>query len=260
MTQKNHRTSALITIALSLFFCASHPVYAVDDDALHIPQIQWPSDGPLGRFDRAALQRGFQVYLEVCSACHSLRYLRYQDLEDIGYSKEDVAQIAGEFSVQDGPDDEGQMYQRKARGLDFFVEPFANEQAARAANGGAYPPDLSLITLSRRNADNYMVALLKGYREPPPGFSMVEGKYYNVHYPGRQIGMPPPLYNDIVTYEDGSLASIDQMSEDVTQFLIWAADPSMEERKRLGIQVFIFLLFLSILMVAAKKCIWSDKT
>ena len=233
------------------------PVYAQGQGSIPIPAQYWSFESPLGKFDRSALQRGLQIYIEICASCHSLRHLRYQDLEFLGYSKEDVKRIAQDYQVQDGPDDEGQMYQRPAMPQDFFVEPFANEQAARAANGGAYPPDLSLIALSRRNALNYLAAMLQGYREPPPGLRLHEGKYYNIHFPGKQIGMPPPLLDDIIEYEDGTLASVEQMALDITTFLAWTAEPKAEKRKSIGLQVIIFLLFLMLLMMASKKRIWK---
>ena len=219
----------------------------------------WSFDGIAGTYDRTALRRGLQVYLEVCTSCHSLNLVAYRHLGGVGFAAEEIKAIAAEFEVEDGPDEEGEMFSRAARPTDYFPAPFANEQEARAANAGALPPDLSVITKARKGGANYVHALLTGYREEAPdGFELMEGMSYNDYFPGRQIAMPPPLAEDGVEYADGTKASVEQMSADVTLFLEWAGEPTMEDRKRLGIKVLLFLLVLTAMLYALKRKIWSD--
>ncbi|MCH7538895.1 MAG: cytochrome c1 [Proteobacteria bacterium] len=223
------------------------------------PAREWTFQGIFGTFDRAAAQRGLQVYREGCAACHSLDLLYYRNLEALGYGEEEIQAIAAEHEVTDGPDEEGEMFERPARPSDRFVAPFPNPQAARAANNGALPPDLSLITKARAGGPDYLFALLTGYQEEPPeGVEFVEGMYYNEYFPGRQIAMPPPLFDDAVEYADGTPATVEQMARDVVTFLSWAAEPEMEERKRLGIKVILFLVVLTGLFYAVKRKVWSD--
>ncbi|MDP6571974.1 MAG: cytochrome c1 [Rhodospirillales bacterium] len=219
----------------------------------------WSFDGVTGTYDRNALRRGLQVYLEVCASCHSLNLVAYRHLGGVGFSAEEIKAIAAEFEVEDGPNEEGEMFTRPARATDPFPQPFANDQEARAANSGALPPDLSVINKARKGGANYMYALLTGYREEAPqGFEMMEGMSYNDYFPGHQIAMPPPLVEDGVEYADGTKASVEQMSADVTIFLEWAGEPGMEDRKRLGIKVLLFLLVLTAMLFALKRKIWAD--
>lgn len=220
--------------------------------------ISWPFDGVFGYFDKQAAQRGFQVYKEVCQVCHSLKHLEYRNLEDIGFSKEEVKAIAAENNVSDGPNEKGEMFERPARPHDKFISPYPNEQAARAANGGAYPPDLSLIINARPSGANYVYSILTGYlSSPPKNFKLTSGMHYNPYFSGRQILMPPPLSDGLITYSDGTEASIDQMAKDVVVFLQWAAEPEMEKRKLMGIKVILYLIGLTILFYFAKRRIWS---
>ena len=228
--------------------------------ATEMPEIEnrsWSFDGIFGQFDRAAQQRGYQVYNEVCSGCHGLRLLTYRNLAALGYSEDDIKAFAAEYEVTDGPDDEGEMYQREALPSDHFVSPFANDNAARAANNGALPPDLSLMVKARKNGANYLYALLTGYGDAPDGGELPDGLYYNAAFPGHQIAMLPPLDDDAVEYADGTPATVDQMASDLTTFLAWAASPEMEERKRLGLKVMLFLLVLTALLAAVKRKVWS---
>lgn len=219
----------------------------------------WSFGGIFGTFDRATLRRGVQVYTEVCASCHSLKLVAYRNLGDVGYSADEVKAIAAEFEVTDGPNNDGDMFTRPALPADRFVAPFENDKAARAANNGALPPDLSLITKARKGGSDYIYALLSRYaEEPPAGFELSDGMYYNEVFPGHQIAMSPPLGEDAVEYTDGTKATTAQMSKDVTTFLVWAAEPEMEERKRLGIKVMLFLLVLTGLLYALKRKIWSD--
>ena len=205
------------------------------------------------------MQRGFQVYKEVCAACHAMKQIRYRNLEGIGLSAAEIAAIAKEYEVTDGPNDEGEMFQRPARASDRFKSPFANELAARAANGGAYPLDLSLIAKNRAGGENYIYALLIGYRDnPPPGVTLGDGMYYNDWFGGHQIAMAPPLSADRVTYADGTPATLEQHARDVSTFLAWAASPHLEARNSLGVKVMLFLFILTGLLYATKRKIWRN--
>lgn len=227
--------------------------------AQHPKQLQWNFDGFFGSIDRQSAQRGFQVYKEVCSSCHSLSLVAYRNLEEIGFSSDEVKQIAAEYEVTDGPNDDGEMFERPALPQDRFVGPFANEKAARASNGGALPPDLSLIVKARHDGPNYIYSLLTGYEEAPEHFEMAEGKYYNPYFEGRQISMPSPINDDgQLEYEDGTYPSKEQMVIDVVNFLQWAAEPETEVRKKMGVRTMLFLLILFALLIAAKKAVWRD--
>ena len=225
-------------------------------EKLDYPKLDWSFLGLTGTFDRASQQRGLQVYKEVCSGCHGLRLLAYRNLKAIGYNDDEIKAFASENSV-DSFNEDGDVVEREARPSDKFVSPYPNEQAARAANGGAYPPDLSLIIKARSDGANYLHALLTGYIDAPAEKKVPDGMYFNKYYPGKLIGMPQPLYEDGVEYADGTKATPDQMAKDVTAFLAWASEPEMEDRKRLGISVILFLLVLTILSYLAMKQIWA---
>lgn len=232
---------------------------ALASEAAVPPSEHWSFQGVFGTYDRGALQRGFQVYREVCHSCHALSLVAYRNLEAIGLPPDQVKAIAAEYEVEAGPNDDGDMFMRPALPSDRFVPPFPNEQAARAANGGAYPPDLSLITKARLHGVNYVHALLLGYKDPAPeGAHLLEGMYYNTYFPGNQIGMPPPLVDGRVDYPDGTEATMDQMARDVGTFLSWAAEPELEMRKRIGVSTLLFLIVLTGLLYALKREIWSD--
>ncbi len=220
-------------------------------------QIAWPFDGVTGSFDRQAIQRGFQVYKEVCSACHGLKRVAFRSLQDVGFSEAEVKALAAEYTYMT-LNDEGEEVERPGKPSDKFPSPFANELAARAANNGMYPPDLSLIVKARAGGANYIYSLLTGYSDAPEGVDVPEGMHYNPYFEGRKIAMAPPLSADIVSYEDGTEASVDQLARDVVIFLQWAAEPEMEQRKAMGIKVLIFLAVMSILFYIAKKRIWRD--
>lgn len=220
--------------------------------------IDWPQQGVFGTFNRSAVQRGFQVFSGVCSSCHSVKYLAFRNLEALGYNDDEVAAIAAEHEVTDGPDESGDMFERPAVASDHMPGPFANEEAARAANGGALPPDLSLIVKARAGGADYLYSLLVGYEEPPEGVEVPAGMNYNAYFPGHQIAMAQPLYEDSVEYQDGTQATIPQMASDVTQFLAWVAEPTMEQRKVTGITAMLFLLVLAILFYAYKRRLWAD--
>jgi cytochrome c1 len=218
---------------------------------------EWSFDGVLGKFDKQQVQRGFQVYKEVCASCHSLDYLSFRNLADIGYSEDQVKVIAAEYQVTDGPDENGDMFQRPGRPTDRIPKPFANEQLARASNGGALPPDLSLMTKARMDGPNYVYSLMLGYTEPPAKFELMPGMSYNAYFPGHQIGMPQQITDDRVTYADGTKASAQQIAADVTAFLHWAAEPKLEVRHATGIRVMLFALLFTVLAFLFKRRLWA---
>lgn len=227
--------------------------------ALHPQKLKWEFEGFFGRFDKASIQRGYQVYKEVCSACHSLKFMSYRNLQDIGFSEDEVKYIASEYLVTDGPNDDGEMFDRPGLPSDKFVSPYPNEQSARSANGGAYPPDLSLIIKARHDGPNYVYSLLNGYREAPEGFELASGKNYNLYFEGRQISMPSPINEDNqIEYKDGTVATKEQMIIDVINFLQYASEPETEHRKKMGIRTMIFLSILLVLLVLAKRAIWKN--
>lgn len=225
-------------------------------DLLH---KDWPHDGPFGEFDKAAAQRGLQVYREVCAGCHSLNFIAFRNFADLGFGEEEIKAIAAEYDVTDGPDEEGEMFERPGMPSDRFPAPFANDNAARAANGGALPPDLSLITKARADGVNYLYSLLQGYEEQPADFELGEGMSYNAYFGGHQIAMAQPLDEDAVEYSDGTKATLEQMSNDVSTFLTWTAEPKLEERKGTGLKAMMFLIILTGLFYATKRKIWADQ-
>jgi ubiquinol-cytochrome c reductase cytochrome c1 subunit len=242
-------------VAVSLF---GGQAFAAET-AEHPKSEHWSFDGMFGHYERESLQRGLQVYKEVCSACHGLRLVAFRTLMDLGYSEAEVKAFAAQYEVQNqDPNDEGEMYMRPATPADHFVSPFPNEQAARAANGGAYPPDLSLIIKAREDGPNYVYSILTGYAEPPAGLEKSDTQYFNPYFPGHLIGMPPPLSEDAVTYADGTKATVDQMAHDVVNFLTWASQPKLEKQKSTGLKVMLFLIVMTGVLIAVKKKIWSD--
>ncbi len=220
----------------------------------------WSFKGITGTFDRAALQRGYQVYSEVCASCHSMRLLSYRNLGEEGgpeFSLEQVKAIAANFEVEDGPNEEGEMFTRPARPSDRFVSPYPNIQAATAANGGAYPPDMSVLVKSRKGGADYIYSILMGYEEPPSNIKLDEGVYYNKYMEGKKIKMSNPLSDGIVTYADGTNSTEAQMARDVTTFLTWSAEPTLEARHKMGVKVIIFLIIFTILIYLSMKRLWS---
>ena len=243
-------------IIVFLSFCSFSSLYA-SEEAKIPPQEPWSFSNPIvGKFDRASLQRGFQVYKEVCAACHSAKRLSYRHLFDIGLSKETLKALAMEQEVIDGVDDEGEPKKRLGKISDPLPRPYKNIQQARAANNGAAPPDLSLITKARKHGADYIYHLLTGYQKPPENVHVGEGRYYNPYFPGGQISMAPPLSDQLVTYQDGTPGTIQQMAKDVVTFLSWASDPIMEKRRTTGIYVVLFLILFTILLFLLKVKIW----
>ena len=223
-------------------------------------KVDWSFKGLTGTFDRASLQRGFQVYKEVCSSCHSMQYLSYRNLGEPGgpeFSEQEVKAIAASFEIDDGPDSQGEMFTRPGRPSDKFKNPYPNVQAAIAANGGAYPPDMSVLVKARKGGANYIYSVLVGYEDPPSGVTLDEGVYYNKYMIGNKIKMPNNLIDGLVEYADGTDSTVDQMAKDVTTFLAWAAEPELEERHKTGIKVILYLVLLTILVYLSMKKIWS---
>ena len=279
-TQRTMRSMAGAVAAL-LFAVATMfapGAAAQGDQEIHIEPQSWSFAGIFGTFDRGALQRGFQVYVEVCSTCHSMDYLYYRNLGEPGgpgFTEAEVAAIAAAFQVPDGPDETGAMFERPALPRDHFAAPYANDEEARSVNGGALPPDLSVITKARgiergfpwwfidlftgyqEQGADYVYAILTGYDEAPEGMTMQAGMSYNRHFPGHQIAMPAPLADGQVAYADGTEATVARMARDVSTFLMWAAEPTLEVRKRIGFQVMIFLAVFAVLLYLTKQKIWA---
>ena len=236
----------------------SKPIVA--EETVEPLKLDWSFKGLTGKFERPSLQRGFQVYKEVCSSCHSMQYLSYRNLGEEGgpeFSIEEVKAIAASVEIEDGPDSEGEMFTRPGRPSDRFLSPYPNVNASMAANGGAYPPDMSVLVKARPGGSNYIYSILMGYEEKPEGFILDEGVYYNKYMPGNKIKMSNPLSDGIVEYTDGTEASVNQMAKDVTTFLTWAAEPELEARHKTGIKVMVYLILLSILVFFSMKRIWS---
>ena len=247
-------------ILLIIFITASSSSAYSEESKADFIKTDWSFKGVFGTFDRASLQRGYQVYQEVCSGCHSVQHLSYRNLSEKGgpeFSPEEAKAIAGQFEVTDGPNEDGEMFTRPARLSDAFVSPFPNKKAAAAANGGAYPPDMSVLTKARIGGADYIYSLLMGYEEPPEGYELDDGVYYNKYMPGHKIKMSEPIYDGVVEYEDGTKATKDQISKDITTFLVWAADPHLEARHRMGFKVFFFLIILLTLVYLSKQKVWS---
>jgi ubiquinol-cytochrome c reductase cytochrome c1 subunit len=255
----------LVSGAIALAALTAGAVAIAAESEVHPKHMHWHFQGPFGTYDRAAAQRGFQVYKEVCAACHSLSLLSYRNLTELGLTENQVKGIAAEFQVPDLSDD-GQPIERPARPSDRFKKPFPNELAAAAANGGKAPPDLSLIVKAREGGPDYIHGLLTGYvpfdkltPEQIKEFAVTKDDNFNLYFPGHRIAMPPPLSDGKVTYVDGTKATLEQMSTDVTEFLAWASEPHLEARNRIGIRVVLFLLALAGLMYAVKRQVWADK-
>jgi ubiquinol-cytochrome c reductase cytochrome b/c1 subunit len=278
---KKGRVPATVVTLLSVIMAglvATSTKASAEEEALP-PHLKWSFAGPFGHYDRAQLQRGFKVYREVCQNCHGLKLVSFRDLggrEGLGYSEEQVKAIAAEYKITDGPNDQGEMFQRPGRPADYFPPPFPNEQTARLALGGALPPDMSVLAKARgfergfpnfvfdaftqyvEEGPDYIVALLNGYQDPPPGFTLPPGSQYNIYFPAKAIGMPKPLSDGQVTYDDGSPQTVDQYSKDVAAFLMWAAEPHLEARKRIGFQVMIFLVVFAGLLYFTKRRVWAN--
>lgn len=253
------KASVLAGVLLGAAFASPAP--AVASEGGELKHLDWSFKAPFGTFDRDALRRGYKVYKEVCAACHAMHYVSFRNLVDKGgpeFSEAQAKALAAEYKVQDGPDSAGDMFERDGRLSDRFPSPYPNDEAASSANGGAIPPDLSLMTKARPHGPDYVYSLLTGYTEPPAGFDAGE-LHYNTAFPGHLIAMPQPLNDGQVDFEDGTPNTVDQMSKDVVQFMHWAAEPKLEQRHRLGLQVMVFLIVLSGLLFLAMRKIWANQ-
>ena len=223
-------------------------------------KTDWSFKGLFGKFDRGALQRGYQVYTEVCASCHSMKYLSYRNLSEKGgpeFTEQQAKAIAASFDVTDGPNSDGEMFTRPGKLSDKFVMPYENVKAAQAANGGAYPPDMSVLVKARGGGVDYIYSLLQGYEDPPVGITLDEGVHYNKYMYGNKIKMSNPLSDGLIEYSDGTNATVEQMSKDVTTFLMWTAEPHLETRHQMGFKAIVYLIILTILVYFSMKRIWS---
>ena len=235
-------------------------VNVISAEKVEFLKTDWTFKGLFGKFDRASLQRGYQVYTEVCAACHSMKYLSYRNLSEKGGPEFSVAQakaIAASFEVTDGPNSDGEMFTRPGKLSDKFVMPYENVKAAEAANGGAYPPDMSVLVKARGGGVDYIYSLLQGYEDAPSGMVLDDGVHYNKYMYGNKIKMSAPLSDGIIEYSDGTNTSVEQMSKDVTTFLMWAAEPSLEARHQMGFKAIVYLIILTVLVYFSMKRIWS---
>ncbi|MBX4888394.1 cytochrome c1 [Rhizobium bangladeshense] len=259
------------------------PAHHAEGETPHYPlkhpkQQDWSFAGPFGHYDKGQLQRGLKVYTEVCAACHSMKLVPFRTLGELGYSEAQVKAFAANYEVQDGPDANGEMFTRKAVPSDYFPSPFPNAEAAAASNNGAAPPDFSLIAKARavergfpqfvfdmftqyqESGPDYIYSLLTGYEEPPAGTKIAQGAHYNPYFNAADVlAMPKPLSDGQVTYDDGAPATVDQYSKDVTAFLMWAAEPHLEERKRTGFMVMVFLAIFTVLIYLTKRSVYANK-
>ena len=245
-------------ICVAGLFAWIYPVSAAEKTSLL--KVDWSFKGIFGKFDRGSLQRGYQVYTEVCASCHSMKYLSYRNLAEKGgpeFSIEQVKAIAASFEVTDGPNSDGEMFERPAKLSDKFVKPYENVKAAQAANGGAYPPDMSVLAKARSGGVDYIYSVLLGYEDPPSGVTLDDGVYYNKYMYGNNIKMAQPLSDGLIEYTDGTIASEEQMAKDVSTFLMWAAEPHLEARHKMGFKAILYLIILTILVYFSMKKIWS---
>jgi len=249
----------LIRTVLAAAFVAGAAQVASAHEGPELTSPGFSFDGVFGRYDQAALKRGYQVFHDVCSNCHSLKHVAYRSLSGIGLTEDEIKTIAAEREIQAGPNDEGQMFMRPGRASDHYIPPFPNEKAAAAANGGAAPPDLSLMAKARAGGPDYAYSFLLGFEDnAPEGVTLPEGKFYNKIFPGHAVSMPPQVVDDLVTYADGTKATKEQIAHDVVTFLAWTAEPELDARKSLGLWVMGFLGVLTALLYGLKRQIWKD--
>ena len=249
-----------LKIFFSIILIFGYSLNSYSAEKVEYLKTDWSFKGLFGKFDRGALQRGYQVYTEVCSSCHSMKYVSYRNLAEKGgpeFSEAQAKAIAASFEVKDGPNADGEMFTRPGKLSDKFVMPYENVKAAQAANGGAYPPDMSVLAKARGGGVDYIYSLLQGYDDPPAGFMLDDGVYYNKFMYGNKIKMSNQLSDGLVEYADGTNATVEQMSKDVTTFLMWTAEPHLEARHQMGFKAIVYLIILTILVYFSMKRIWS---
>lgn len=251
-----NQLSILLSKFNSLFLIEGN-AFSTADHGLHVPEYPWSHNNPFKTFDHAAIRRGYQVYKEVCSACHSMNLIHFRDLVNVSHTENEAKELAAEYEYRDGPDDTGEYFNRPGKLSDHFPAPYANEEAARAANGGAYPPDLSCIVRGRHGYEDYIFSLLLGYCEPPAGITVREGLNYNPYFPGGAIAMGRTIFDESVDYEDGTPTNASQIAKDVTTFLAWASYPEQDERRKLGFKFMVLSTALLGLSIWWKRWKWS---
>jgi ubiquinol-cytochrome c reductase cytochrome c1 subunit len=254
LSKGNYAAAAIATTASAT---AAASVTFLSDDVVHAVPLNWSHTGLFSSYDCSSLRRGFQVYRQVCATCHSIERIHYRELVDVTHNTEQILEIAQEVDVVDGPNDEGEMFERPGKLSDPLPSPYANEESGRAANAGAYPPDLSLMVKARHNGADYLFSLLTGYTEPPAGKAMLPGLYYNPYFPGGAIAMPPPLSDGGVEFEDGTPGTISQQAKDVVQFLNWCAEPEADQRKKDAGKYMMTLVFICLMSGYYKRFKWS---
>jgi len=238
-------------------------IYTLDESvkaelSIHPPHLPWSHQGYINSLDHNSIRRGYQVYKQVCSACHSMKYLAYRNLVNVAYTDEEAKAEAAEVMVLDGPNEEGEMFERPGKLSDHFPLPYPNDKAASAANNGAVPPDLSYIAIARHGGEDYIYHLLTSYAEEAPGgINLGEGQHFNPYFAGGAIGMAPPLYNEIIEYDDGTPATQSQLAKDVSTFLVWAAEPYRDQQRKMGIKVMVLMTILNLLLWHKKRSVWS---
>lgn len=245
--------TAGVTAGTTLY-ALNKPLEAADLIA-HPPKMDWPHKWFFNSFDHASIRRGWEVYKQVCAACHSLNYVHYRSMVDVFLTEDEARQEAADVMIEDGPDDTGKMYMRPGKLSDHVPNPYPNEEAARAANNGAYPPDLSLIVIARDGGEDYIFSLLTGYTDPPAGVNLEDGQHFNPYFLDGAIGMAQALYDEVIEYSDGTPASASQLAKDVTTFLAWCSMPEHDERKLMALKFLIVAL-----PIAATCWYWKRHT
>ncbi|XP_014664360.1 PREDICTED: cytochrome c1, heme protein, mitochondrial-like [Priapulus caudatus] len=249
-------TTGLLTAGgLGLVAALNHSVKATDL-ILHPAKLPWSHKGWFSSIDHASIRRGYEVYKQVCAACHSMKYIAYRNLVDVCHTEAEAKAEAEEQFIEDGPNDQGEMFKRPGKLSDYLPNPYANDEAARSANNGALPPDLSFMANARHGGEDYIFALMTGYCDPPAGTELAEGQHYNPYFPGGAIGMAQSLYNEVIEYEDGTPAYASQLAKDVSTFLRWATEPEHDQRKRMLLKVMVFFSIVTPILYYYKRHKW----
>ncbi|XP_075067680.1 cytochrome c1, heme protein, mitochondrial [Mixophyes fleayi] len=236
---------------------ALHKSVKATDMELHPPSYPWSHGGMLSSLDHSSVRRGYQVYKQVCAACHSMDYIAFRNLVGVSHTEAEAKALAEEFEILDGPDESGEMFTRPGKLSDLFPKPYPNPEAARAANNGALPPDLSYIANARHGGEDYIFSLLTGYCDQPAGVNLREGLYFNPYFLGQAIAMAPPIYNEILEFEDGTPATMTQVAKDICTFLRWASEPEHDDRKRIGLKILLMSAIIIPVIYYMKRHRWT---